>query len=146
MSDSLRQIGKYVKKSNKEGNHSLKRPLPTDPTIERARDIFDPEAEFRMDFYIKPYNTRTVLTVQFKPPPPTSCCGGCQCQVCEVFLDGNEELIVSYPYLAGTVRIYYNNINFTTFSETNPNTGAVTLTSEVVAGQEIKVCYVHSIC
>jgi len=148
MSDDLNQIGKHLNETRKEANEALAKEVPHRPTIETVRDVFDNVVPFVMLFKRREQFPTVLLNLEFFGPPPNiGCCADCYCTVCQPFYDQTSSVLQLYrAYLPDTVSVYINNARVTTFVESSPTDGVVTLTQPLTGAALVKVCYIYSYC
>lgn len=144
MGDDANQLGQSLRKQRQNADTALKRYMPKPKKIERVLDVFDALIPFSMEFSTTPNEDRVIMTLHFRPPPPARCCANNLCSICETFSDGVEVIQLGRPYIANSVSVFINGIKRTSFTQTSPSTGVVTLTTSVAFGTIVRVCYVYS--
>jgi len=146
MSDNLNQLGKSLNKNRDIADTALRKDRPIIPQIERVRDTMDPEIPFTLEFEQKFDGHRVLLDLVFLPPPKTGCCADCSCSICEFFDGGVTETLylTTYAYIPDTVHVFKNNIEITTFEETDPALSQVTVWAH--NNENIVICYVYDVC
>jgi len=147
-SDSLNQIGKYIRKTNKQASLALKRNFHKIPTKDRARDTVSSVYPFRMGIEQEGGNT-VKIDINFDKPPPDDCAAECIATACEQFnlVNGGHSVTVENPYEAGTVRVYSNGepLSNVQWYEENSSGGQVYV--QVQQPEElIVICYTYIIC
>ena len=149
-SDSLKQIGNYIKDTKKDTDFGLKRYHANIPRVERTRDVFDSDVPFQFTFKTEHPKDRITLNLIFnKPPPLSQCNNGCVTAQCQTFnvTPGDHLLTVDNPYNAGSVTVFVDYVQALAsgFEETNPEAGTV-----FVQGSEttstITICYTFGDC
>lgn len=151
-SDELNRVGKYIRDTREDVNYALSRYKPILHTVERTRDIFDPELSFVMTFRTYEQQKTVKLTVFFnKPPPLSECKTGCRLNAsCQSYTgSGNVILAVdNIPYNANTVDVFVNGVqlSYPQFSEYNSTTGEVYVQTPVGAVNTITICYMYGEC
>jgi len=112
--DEINQIGKYLKEAGRAGDLALKRYIEPSESVEKIRDVFDPEIPFQANLDI-PYNmSRVMLDLNFGPRLPSiGCCGDCVCGVTESYtsdalVDG--KIYLTNSYLSGSTSVYLDGL------------------------------------
>lgn len=146
-SDSLREVGQYIKKTNKQANLSLKRNFSKLPVRDRARDVISDIAPFRMD--IQTDESAVTIDINFDKPPPADCAAECYATACQSFnlTVGGHSITVGNPYEEGTMRVYIGDspLENVQWYEENPGAGQVYV--QVQNSSAIVVtCYTYIIC
>lgn len=146
-SDSLNQIGKYIRRGSTNASLALKRNFHKLPTKDRARDTVSSVYTFRMT--VEQEGGRPVkINVNFNKPPPDDCAANCIATACQDFdlPVGGHSITVENPYEAGSVRVYLgeSELDDAQWYEENPSGGQVYVQT---TGQAlIVVCYTYIIC
>lgn len=140
--DSINQIAKIVNNIKDTSDFAAGR-KPRKKRVERALDTFDLLVPFTMDFRATEKNS-TYISLYFKPPAPSACCGTCYCSVCEQF-SNNLTITLTYGYISGTVNVFvgsdiHNAVQVTDFTELDPDAGTLQLGT---TGEFIRVCYIY---
>lgn len=150
--DTVNEVGKYLAKSREKADTALKKQSPEYGMADIARDVFDFQVPFQMHFRTPRKGMSVAADIQFEYPPPDAgtgnCCGDCYCAVCEQFVYGDVEdqiLLLSRPYVPGSVRVYDPEGNSSNMVETDPEAGIIDLNynPSTDASNYITVCYVH---
>lgn len=128
-SDNLNEVGKGLRRTRRDTDYALKKyhkPL----RVERARDVFDPENLFSMEFRIEDNRESAILDLKFRKPPPlggsTSDCVNGTCQ--EFILANGDHLVtLDQPYSSGSLSIFEGGtrIPAARYEEVNPAAGQV---------------------
>lgn len=145
MGDDANQVGRILKNQGNDAADALRRYVPKPRKVERARDIFDSLVPYTMEFETHANERTVVLNLMFYPPPPSNCCSNNLCSACETFADGSQVIQLDRPYIQDSVLVYIRGIRRTTFTQTNPATGVVTINSSIAVGDVVRVCYVYSL-
>lgn len=149
-SDSLNQIGRFVKKTRQNSDYALKRYHANLPTVENVRDVFDPDIPFEMAFKTRRKEDKVSLNLTFREPPPLrGCKSECISNACESFtLTGTSHYItVAQPYVATTVSIFVDGdiLPASQFNEDNPEGGGIYI--QTPSGEHVVVvCYIYGDC
>jgi hypothetical protein len=147
-SDSLNQVGKYIKRANSNASLALKRNFHKLPKKDRARDTVSNVAPFRMEIYQEGRRPITI-NINFNKPPPSDCAVDCIATTCEQFTlaYGGHSLTMINPYEAGTVRVYTDGeiLPAAQWYEENPGAGQVYVQVPNSTAL-IAVCYTYIIC
>jgi hypothetical protein len=64
-SDSLKQVGKYIKGTRKDTDYALSQYSEIFPKIERIRAPFNPDNPFTMEFRNKQQENKITITLTF---------------------------------------------------------------------------------
>lgn len=149
-SDNLRQIGRYMRQTNRQADLALKRYANKIPKRERARDTVS--SVFPMQFIVhsegKSGDTFTI-DINFNKPPPEDCSADCIGTACEDFemFTSAQLITLTNPYEPGTVRVYNRGeaVDASQWVEENPSGGEVYV--QPVGDNEIMViCYSYITC
>jgi hypothetical protein len=143
MGDDFRGLSRIFKQGGKDSSDALKRYSPIRPRLERILDIFDSVVPFNMEFYTKANETTVMLNLYFNEAPPTNCCEANLCAICEFFSDGEEIIQLERGYIEGSVSVFIDGALRTTYVETSPVEGIVTITIAVAVGTVVRICYVY---
>ena len=140
--DNLNELGKNLRKVRSDTDTALRRDYPLEVQFEQARDTFDYEIPFEMEFYVDRLINVALNLTFFLPlsSKSTCCCGGCVCAQCDVFIDEGSVLITTYEMVSGTEHLFVNDqasTNFTINSSTQ-----ITLGFTPAATDVIKICYI----
>lgn len=151
-SDSLREVGKYIKKTREDVDHALDRYLQHRAKVERTRDTFSDVIPFV--FYFKTEEDDVVtLELNFLLPPPTgNGLGGGDTgynTVCESFTKaiGTHIISVEKPYLPTTVSVYVNGEEWdpNKWSEYDPSAGQVeVIVDATFTSNQVVICYLYT--
>lgn len=146
-SDSLRQVGKYIKRTSQSADLALKRNFTKMPRKDRARDTVSNVAPFRM--FIESDGRGATIDINFDKPPPADCASGCFATACQDFnlSPGGHSITVENPYEEGTMRVFAgeNPLESVQWYEENPVGGQVYV--QVPADVSlIALCYTYIIC
>lgn len=148
-SDSLKQVGKSIKRMGREADFAIKRYTNSIPKRERARDTMSSLFSFNMLIDSEGKGDKVSVSINFNKPPPDDCSAECIATACEDFElgQGSYLLTTTNPYEPGTVRVYSQGqtIDPAQFTEENPSAGQVYV--QVQGGTEmIVICYSYIIC
>lgn len=149
--DDLNELGKQLKQTDKKAKYAVVSKSPEYGIGEIARDIFDPEVSYTMKFKTARTGMRVTASISFELPPPDAglgnCCGDCYCAVCDYYPFGTfttQVLLLSRPYVAGSIRMFLSDFKYSGFTETDPAAGIVTIGAYAYsAGFDITICYVY---
>lgn len=143
MSDTLKQVGKTIGKSKRDTEYNLTRYSQNFPMIERVLDIFDSVMPFVMEFITEIPKNNVSLNLYFYPLYND--------KVCEIFDTTNEDIILAYPYVAGSTTARFKNTllrrgeDFSDdYYEDDPTTGEVVIGSAYFTDEEsdeFAICY-----
>lgn len=147
-SDSLNEIGRYIKQSRRNADLALKRYSKHMPKKDRVRDTISSVSPFSM--YIENDGfERVIIDVNFRVPPPSDCSAECIATACEDFelLGGGHSITVTNPYEPGTIKVFSNGnpLEQIQWYEENPEAGQVYVQVQST-GEVIVVCYAYIIC
>jgi hypothetical protein len=148
-SDSLNEIGRYIKDTNNRATDALNRVRPNRPAVERTRDIFDPAIPFSMEFNKSSKQRSVTLDLTFNKPPPMQNCmtGGNIRMSCEEFTvtSGDHELKLTNAYMPGTTSVYVNGSAWPTFkyAEEDWESGEVLITDLTNEVNTVTICYMR---
>lgn len=150
-SDSLNQIGKYIRKTGKDADRAVKRAYPIQPRLERVRDVFDSTTGFDMQFEIDNKDTKVLLDLNFTLPPPTrGCKAGCIISQCEEFdfeSGGNHSVTLDHSYLAKSISVFVNGERLPDYQVNELSPGAGEVFYQGTSGPDkVAICYVYSNC
>lgn len=147
-SDSLNQVGKYIRRANKNAGLALKRDFHKLPKKDRTRDTVSNVATFRMEIYQEGRRPVT-MNIKFNKPPPDDCSADCIATTCEQYNlgYGGHSLTVTNPYEPGSVRVYLNGnvLPDAQWYEENPGAGQVYVQAPTPSAS-IGICYAYVIC
>lgn len=147
-SDNIRQVGRYIRDTNRNANYAIKRYTKKLPIRDRVRDSVSTISPFVT--YVETDGSQSVtIDINFSEPPPSTCDSECIATTCEEFelSNGGHSILVVNPFEAGTVKIYSNGnvLDGAQWYESNPLTGEVYV--QVQSGTEmIVICYAYIIC
>lgn len=144
--DNIKELGKTLKRTQKDTKAALDRDHPSIPIIHRSRDLFDFDHEFSMDFEVDNISSIATLSLFFIKGKSGLCPeqDGCVVGRCDYFSGSTDtNLITVYEYLAGTAKVYKNDVSVD-FTETGIN--EVTLASSPLVTDIITVCYLYKTC
>lgn len=130
--DDINQIGKYLKEAGRTADLAIKRVIEPSESVEKIRDVFDPEIPFQANVNI-PYNaSRVMLDLNFAPRLPSiGCCGDCVCGVTESYtsdslIDG--KIYTVNPYISNSTLVYLDGLRVTKgieYTESSPLDGQI---------------------
>lgn len=148
-SDSLRQVGRGLKQTNRRADLALKRVTNDIPKKERTRDTMSSLFPFTMYVSSEGKGDKFTLNINFNKPPPSDCAAECIATACEDFelSQGSYLLQTTNPYEPGTVRVYSQGetIDPAQFTEENPAAGQVYVQVQPGVAM-IVICYSYIIC
>lgn len=153
--DKLNELGKDLNKTVKNTGKALKKSASQYGMTESVRDIFDQFVPYRMHFRVPRDGMSVAATLRFELPPPLTglgnCCSTCYCAACEkyTFVDfTNTTALTTYPYIAGTVRLFDSLQPSGGIIETDPDAGIIDLDYLPVDDTDnvIQICYIYSNC
>lgn len=149
-SDSLRQVGRDLKKMNRRSEFAVKRVQNQIPKKERARDTMSSLFPFTMRLDSAGDRSTYTMSINFNKPPPSECSAECIATACESFTvaAGTYTLGTTNPYEPETVRVYNGGGEPTpnpNFLEENPSAGQVRVVSPAETDLII-ICYSYIIC
>lgn len=148
-SDSLKQVGNFIKDTNKKANQGLKRYSKNLPVVENTRDIFDPTISFEMFFRTEENQKEVILDMKLsKPPPMKGCRSACHMAACEQFnLPAGEQVVtLQEPPIAGTVDVFVNGEILSNLQSYIIPSNQVFLQSGSNPTNIVVVCYIWSSC
>jgi len=148
-SDNLRQVGRYIQRTNRNANLALKRAKKKLAVKDRVRDTVSSVYPFTMQINIEE-DTRTVLIdINFKKPPPADCVSECIGTACEDFdlFQGGHSLSMTNPYEAGTANVYVGGepLDPVQWYEEEPSAGKVYVQVQDPS-KVVVVCYIYVAC
>lgn len=142
--DSIKQIGKYLKQSQDKSTKALSRYQPTTSVSERVRDIFDNAHTFKMKFKSQS-SGRVKLDLRFytvNDLGTKSTCSDCFCYVTEAFLGGDTTYDLTYtPVTSSSIKVYKDTTKVTVYSWDSDKTITIT---ETTSGYLVYISYVYS--
>lgn len=148
-SDSLRQVGRSIRQTNRNANYAIKRVTNRVPKRERARDSMSSLFPFSMLVESEGKGDKFTIQINFNKPPPSDCSAECIATACEDFelSEGAYLLNTTNPYEAGTVRVYSQGqtLEAAQWVEENPSAGQVYVQAQGDI-QMIVICYSYIIC
>jgi len=147
-SDNLRQVGRYLRQTNRTADLALKKARKKMPVKDRVRDNISNIYPFTMQIETEG-PTRVVIDINFNKPPPSDCISECIGTVCEDFdlSNGGHSVNVVNPYEAGTVKVYAEGepLDSSQWSEEEPSAGKVYVQVQDFS-KVIAICYVYIAC
>jgi hypothetical protein len=146
-SDSLTQVGKYIRNTNKRADQALKRVTNKIPKKERARDTVSSIYPMSFNVETRERGERVTLDINFNKPPPLDCAAGCIATTCEDYemTAGGHSISVTNPYEPGSVKVFISGtLQPAQWSEENPEGGQVYV--QVSGRVMVVVCYSYIIC
>lgn len=148
-SDNLNQVGRYIKRTNRNANLALKRAKKKLAIKDRVRDTVSSIYPFTMNIEIEDDVRTVLLDINFKEPPPEDCVSECIGTACEDFelFTGGHSINVTNPYEAGTVKVYQvgEPLDISQWYEEEPSAGKVYVQVQD-SSQLIVVCYAYIAC
>jgi hypothetical protein len=150
--DQVNELGKVLNKNARKAKHAAKKQQVEYPMGERARDIFDSIVPYSMIFRVPRKGASVSAEVRFELPPPLdglgNCCSDCFCSMCEEYTFNqvdNQIILTTYPYIAGTVKVFDKKGLTSGVVETDPDAGIIDLNYYPVAESTniITVCYIY---
>lgn len=92
MTDGLRSLGRNLRRTKQDAEDAIRRVHPRPEILEHARDTFDLEVPFEMEFEIPSNSSGTIyLNLIFIPPLKEQCC--------ELYTPANAGIITTtYPF------------------------------------------------
>lgn len=147
--DGIREVGKYIKETEKKTERALKRAREPQNSVERVRDIFDSDNPMRSVIKIPEAAHRTKIELNFgRALPALGCCGDCMCGVTESYSSDSlisGSIYVTTPYVVGSTVVYIDGVLVTkgvAYVETDPTTGQITI---LVPSTTIVISYVYTV-
>lgn len=106
--DNLREVGRFIRKTNRQADLAMKRVANTIPKRERARDVVSSLYPFRMLVDSSGKGDKISLDINFNKPPPSDCIADCVATTCEAtqLSSGGYSMSTENPYVAGTVKVF----------------------------------------
>lgn len=145
-SDSLNEVGRYIKKTRDNADYALKRGKKRHNKVERTRDVFTDSASFIM-FFRTEEDERVWMDLNFSEPPPGKGLGGgigFLANCVSITTDNTDHIVyVGSAYDAGTVTVYMNGAEYDTskWDEYNPDAGEVFVKGGPRSTNTITICY-----
>ena len=136
--DNVNQVGKTLGETKSTTDYASKRKLRK-IRVERGLDTFDTKVPFEFEFRTKK-NETAYLSLHFRTPAPSACCGTCYCSVCEEFTN-LVDITLTYGYIHGTVNIFDldSRERITDFVEIDPDAGTLHLNTT----GRLRICYIY---
>lgn len=148
MTDSLNQVGKYLKETSRKSDFAIKRTFREAPSTERIRDIFDPDYPLEAKFDIGKNITSTTIDIYFgRRLPNIGCCADCYCGATEAYTSDSlvsGSIYLSQPYVQNTTVVYLNGSRATRntdYVESSPSSGQLSILSDF---STIVISYVYT--
>src|SRR6185369_7255488 len=135
--DGMRQVGKQIGSMKKTADYAARKHRRF-KRVERALDTFDRIVPYSMDFRASDKDVVN-LSLHFKSPAPSLCCGSCYCSVCEDFA-GPVDVTLTYGYISGTLNVFVDKVPVYDFVEVDPNAGTLHLNT---TGESVRICYIY---
>lgn len=143
--DKLKQVGKILHQTRQDTDKALLRIYKDQPLIEQARDIFDSDNAFELNFETSKSPKRVEVSLKFKPieslicPPSEGCFQG----RCDFYYNGTDTVLTTtYEFVSGTSYVYVNDL---IVSHTETGANEVTISSRNIT-DSIRVCYIYQSC
>ncbi len=147
--DGFGQIGKYLKKAQRNTELSLKREVVPQVSTERIRDIFDPTNPVVATISIPDTSYRVMADFNFgRKLPSLGCCADCYCGTTESYTSDSlvsGSIYVLGEYIPDSTVVYLDGIRATKgveYTEANPVTGQLSI---AVPFNQIIVSYVYTV-
>lgn len=148
-SDKLRQVGRYMRLTERQADLALKRYTNKIPKKERARDTVSSVFPFRFDVQTDGRANRITVNINFNKPPPDDCGVDCISTACIDFQMGlgAHSISLPNPYIPGTVRVYGqgDTIEVAQFIEENPSGGQVYVQVNIEV-ETVVICFSYITC
>lgn len=148
--DDWKQIGKYLKKTKRDTDLALKRPVLPQISSERIRDVFDSTHPVQAYFKTPQAGKKTLLDINFgKKLPSIACCGDCFCGITESYTWDSTvsgSIYVTQAYVPDSTIVYLDGVRATKgadYTEANPATGQIAILASNV--DAIVISYVYTV-
>lgn len=139
--DHAKQLNKFLRKNQKDTQYILTRELANNLPIERVLDVLDAATPFEIRFEVPVNRTwPIILDLEFKAVGSASNCAGYICAQCNFYTHmADNVLVTNHDFLSGSVRVFKNDFQTTSFTESPPN--EIILGFTPIATDYVKVCY-----
>lgn len=146
-SDNLREIGRFIRKTNRDAELAMKRVTNQIPKRERARDSVSALYPFTMTVTTEGKAGKVSIDINFNKPPPDDCSAECISTTCEAheLNRGAYSLNTVNPYVPGTVKVFSQGLSLPQAQWFEENEGQVYVQVQS-ATEMIIICYSYIIC
>lgn len=146
-SDNLREVGRFIRKSNRQADLAMKRITNKIPKRERARDVVSSLYSFRMHVTSPGKGDKVSIDINFNKPPPSDCISDCVATTCEdiELSRGAYSIPTENPYVPGTVKVFSQGIPLPEAQWYEENSGQVYVQVQNRL-EMIIICYSYIVC